>query len=195
VAKYVNSTSEKLLGGFYMKGKLIIILGFAGVLALSIGLAKTLQKTEVSTVVPSKQTDTYKLVTREEQVRKEGMVAEGKDVTTVISVEEQNIVENSSVQQGNAEKSNAYAIEGRIIQLEKDRMTVINGVSKEMIEKYSAIEIFSKRHGEVIIFYLKDTSKKFKIGQLVRVWRDKDSPIKESDPLQMYASTVEIMED
>ncbi|MGG0413808.1 hypothetical protein [Peribacillus simplex] len=83
-----------------MKGKLVLTLGFAGVLAVSIGFAKDLQKTEASAEVSSKQTDTYKLVTREEQDRREGMVAEGKNVTTVITAEEQNMVENCSAQQG-----------------------------------------------------------------------------------------------
>ena len=83
-----------------MKGKLILTLGFAGVLALSIGFAKNLEKTEASAEVSSKQTDTYKLITREEQDHREGMAAEGKDVTTVITAEEQNIVENSSAKQG-----------------------------------------------------------------------------------------------
>ncbi|MGG3943702.1 hypothetical protein ABEV54_19945 [Peribacillus psychrosaccharolyticus] len=83
-----------------MKGKLILTLGFAGVLAVSIGFAKDLQNTKASAEVSSKQTDTYKLVTREEQDRREGKVAKGKDVTTVITAEEQNMVENSSTQQG-----------------------------------------------------------------------------------------------
>ncbi|MFJ7994912.1 hypothetical protein ACIQY5_22595 [Peribacillus frigoritolerans] len=79
-----------------MKGKLFLTLGFAGALAVSIGFAKDLQKTGASANVSSKQTDTYKLVTRKEQDRREGMVAEGKDATTVITAEEQNLVENSS---------------------------------------------------------------------------------------------------
>jgi hypothetical protein len=83
-----------------MNGKLVLTLGFAGVLALSIVLAKDLQKTEASAEVSSKQADTYNLVTREEQDRIESIVAEVKDVTTVITVEEQNMVENSSAQQG-----------------------------------------------------------------------------------------------
>ena len=83
-----------------MKGKLVLTLGFAGVFAVSIGFEKDLQKTEASAEVSSKQTGTYKLVTREDQDRREGMVAEGKDVTTVITAEEQNMVENSSAQQG-----------------------------------------------------------------------------------------------
>ncbi|MEB2494579.1 hypothetical protein SOP93_26205 [Peribacillus frigoritolerans] len=83
-----------------MKGKLVLTLGFAGVLAVSIGFVKDLPKTEASAEVSSKQTDTYKLVTREEQDRREGIVVEGKDITTVITAEEQNMVENSSAQQG-----------------------------------------------------------------------------------------------
>ncbi|MEP9409564.1 hypothetical protein ABKP09_25125 [Peribacillus frigoritolerans] len=83
-----------------MKGKLFLTLGFSGALAVSISFAKDLQKTEASANVSSKQTDTYKLVTRVEQDRREGMVADGKDATTVITAEEQNMVENSSAQQG-----------------------------------------------------------------------------------------------
>lgn len=84
-----------------MKGKLVLTLGFAGVLAVSISFAKGLQKTEASAEVSSKQTDTFKLVvTKEEQDRREGIVAEGKDVTTGITVKEQNMAENSSAQQG-----------------------------------------------------------------------------------------------
>jgi len=92
-------------------------------------------------------------------------------------------------------KSDDFEIEGRIVQLEKESMTVINDVSKEMIKKYSASELLSKRNGKAVRFYFKDTSKKFEVGQLVRVWRDKDSPILDSDPLQMSASKVEVMEE
>ncbi|MGE7602495.1 hypothetical protein ACQKL5_08275 [Peribacillus sp. NPDC097675] len=88
-----------------MKGKLILTLGFAGVLAVSIGFTKDLQKTEASEV-SSKQTDTNKHVTREEQERREGMLVEGKDAYTVITVEEQNMVENSSTQQGFVSQEN-----------------------------------------------------------------------------------------
>ncbi|MCP1491941.1 hypothetical protein J2Y73_001972 [Peribacillus frigoritolerans] len=93
-----------------MKGKLILTLGFSGALALSIGFAKDLQSTEVfaqdgqpkeeDEQTSTNNGDQYRFVTREEQDRREGMVAEGKDVTTVITAEEQNMVENSSAQQG-----------------------------------------------------------------------------------------------
>ena len=93
----------ELLGGFYMKGKLVLTLGFTGALVLSIGFAKDLQSTEAFAQDGQTSTnngDQYRFVTREEQDRREGMVAEGKDVTTVITVEEQNMVENSPAQQG-----------------------------------------------------------------------------------------------
>ncbi|WP_078410769.1 DUF3221 domain-containing protein [Priestia abyssalis] len=93
------------------------------------------------------------------------------------------------------DKSDNYEIQGRIVQVENSSMTVVNAVSKEMIKKYNTNEILSKRHGKAVIFSFKDTSKKFEIGQLVRVWRDKNSPILESDPPQMSASKVEIIED
>jgi hypothetical protein len=110
VARNVINTSSKLLGGFYMKGKLVLTIGFAGALALSIGFAKDLQSTKVfaqteQSKVIDEQTATnngvqYRVISVEEQNRREGNVAEGKNVTTNISVEEQNMVENSSAQQG-----------------------------------------------------------------------------------------------
>jgi preprotein translocase subunit SecF len=110
VARNVINTSSKLLGGFYMKGKLVLTIGFAGALTLSIGFAKDLQSTKVfaqteQSKVIDEQTATnngvqYRVISVEEQNRREGNVAEGKNVTTNISVEEQNMVENSSAQQG-----------------------------------------------------------------------------------------------
>jgi preprotein translocase subunit SecF len=110
VARNVINTSSKLLGGFYMKGKLVLTIGFAGALALSIGFAKDPQSTKVfaqteQSKVIDEQTATnngvqYRVISVEEQNRREGNVAEGKNVTTNISVEEQNMVENSSAQQG-----------------------------------------------------------------------------------------------
>jgi hypothetical protein len=66
-----------------MKKKLIFTIGLTGVLAFTIGfVAKDLQNTQLSaeeqTVVVPKQTD----------------------ITTVITIEEQNIVEKSSVTEG-----------------------------------------------------------------------------------------------
>lgn len=110
VVKYVICTNSELLGGIYMKGKVVLTIGFAGALAFSIGFAKDLQSTkEFSQIEQSigkaKQTaidngDLYRIISAEEQNRREGKVDEGKNVTTKISVEEQNMVENSSVQQG-----------------------------------------------------------------------------------------------
>ena len=79
-----------------MKRKLVLTIGFAGALALSIGFAKDFQNTKVFAQTDG---DQYKLVTKEEQDRRESKVV-GKDITTVITVEEQNMVENSSAKQG-----------------------------------------------------------------------------------------------
>ena len=99
-----------------MKGKLFLAFGFVGILAVSFGFSKGFQKTEASIEVSSKQTERYKLVTREEQDRSEGMVTEGKDVITVITAEEQKMVENNSAQQGFVSQKNGtgfYFIKGK----------------------------------------------------------------------------------
>ncbi|MEE6453182.1 hypothetical protein RAH41_21750 [Gottfriedia acidiceleris] len=80
-----------------MKRKLILSIGFAGALALSIGFTKDFQNTKVYAQTNG---DQYKHVTREEQDYREGNTVEGKDITTTITVEEQNIVEKSSSKQG-----------------------------------------------------------------------------------------------
>lgn len=71
---------------FYMKGKLILTLGSAGALALSIGFVKDLQSTKVfaqtgQSKVKVEQTvttngDQYRVISVEEQNRREGNVAE-----------------------------------------------------------------------------------------------------------------------
>lgn len=101
---------QNQLGGLFMKKKLVLTLGVAGALALSIGFTKDSQSTKVfaqteQSKVKFGQTATnngnqYRVVSREEQDRLEGMIAEGKDLYTFISAEEQNMVENSSAQQG-----------------------------------------------------------------------------------------------
>ena len=63
-----------------MKGKLVLTLGLTGVLALSIGFSKNLQSTKVSAKeqpeVTSKQTDVTTVITKEEQYMVENMSAE-----------------------------------------------------------------------------------------------------------------------
>lgn len=93
-----------------MKGKLVLIIGVAGALALSFGFANDLQSTKIfgqteQLKVKDEQTatyngDQYRVISVEEQNRREGKVARGKNVTTTILVEEQNVVENSLAQQG-----------------------------------------------------------------------------------------------
>ncbi|MGG0175189.1 hypothetical protein [Gottfriedia acidiceleris] len=87
-----------------MKKKLVLSIGFAGALALSIGFAKDFQNTKVYAQTNG---DKYRIVSVEEQNRREAMLAEGKteqvtdgDKYTFISAEEQNMLENSSAQQG-----------------------------------------------------------------------------------------------
>jgi hypothetical protein len=89
-----------------MKGKLALTIGFAGALALSIGLAKDLQSTRVFAQSVSTNGDQYIVISAEEQNRREGNVAEGKNVTTIISVDEQNRVENSAAIQGFVSQEN-----------------------------------------------------------------------------------------
>ncbi|MGG2134614.1 hypothetical protein AB1284_25400 [Bacillus sp. S2(2024)] len=80
-----------------MKRKLVLSIGFSGALALSIGFARDFQCPKVFAQTNG---DQYKLVTKEEQDQRESTVVEGKDVTTVITAEEQDMVENSSAQEG-----------------------------------------------------------------------------------------------
>lgn len=93
-----------------MKGKIVLTTVFAGALALSIGFTKDLESTNVFAQtellkVKSGQTatnngDQYRVISVEEQNRREGYVAEGKSLTTNISIEEQDMVEKSSAKQG-----------------------------------------------------------------------------------------------
>ncbi|MGG1397712.1 hypothetical protein ABE288_07755 [Bacillus salipaludis] len=71
-----------------MKGKLVLAIGFAGALAFLIGFAKNLQSTKVFAQ------------TEQSKVKVEQTAANNGDQYRVISVEEQNMVENSSAQKG-----------------------------------------------------------------------------------------------
>ncbi|MCM3572317.1 hypothetical protein M3172_03885 [Mesobacillus subterraneus] len=91
-----------------MKRKIVLITVFAGALALSNGFTKDLESTKVSAQtsnVKIGQTatnngDQYRVISVEEQNRREGYEAEGKISITNISIEEQNMVEKSSAKQG-----------------------------------------------------------------------------------------------
>ncbi|MFP7296934.1 hypothetical protein [Neobacillus niacini] len=77
---------------------------------LSIGFPKDLQSTKVFTQTEQSKViveqtaanngDEYRVISVEEQNQREGNVAREKNVTTLISMEEQNMVENSATQQG-----------------------------------------------------------------------------------------------
>lgn len=91
-----------------MKRKIVLATVFAGALALSIGFTKHLESTKEfaqTSKVKIGQTatnngDQYRVISVEEQNRREGYEAEGKSLITNISVEEQNMVEKNSAKQG-----------------------------------------------------------------------------------------------
>lgn len=93
-----------------MKRKIVLTTVFAGALALSIGFTKDLESTKVFAQTELSKVkigqpatnngDQYRVISVKEQNRREGYEAEGKSITTNISVEEQNLVEKSSAEQG-----------------------------------------------------------------------------------------------
>jgi hypothetical protein len=93
-----------------VKRKLVLTLGVTGVLALSTGVAKGLQSTEVFALneqpnAEEEQTDTNngdqdRVVTIKEQEIRENMLNREGDLRTVITREEQEMVENISAEEG-----------------------------------------------------------------------------------------------
>lgn len=74
-----------------MKRKLVLTLGFAGVLALSVGFAENLQSTKVSAEEQPKLAEQE--IGTEFYFPKWKQLTEGSDIPTVITVEEQNRAE------------------------------------------------------------------------------------------------------
>lgn len=99
-----------------MMKKSVLILGFVGVLALSIGFMKDLQSREVFAQTEQSKVkagqafnnegDVSRVVTVEEQEMRENNSIDERDYTTVITTEEQNMVENSTVQSGFVKQEN-----------------------------------------------------------------------------------------
>lgn len=97
-----------------MKRKIVLITVFAGALALSIGFTKDMESTKVSAQTSkvkigqraTNNGDQYRVISVEEQNRREGYEAEGKSPITNISIEEQNMVEKSSAKQGFVSQEN-----------------------------------------------------------------------------------------
>lgn len=81
-----------------MKKKSLLILGFVGVISLSIGFMKDLAFAQTN------EGDVVRVVTVEEQEIRENPT--DGDQTTVITAEEQNAVENSTVQSGFVKQEN-----------------------------------------------------------------------------------------
>ena len=85
-----------------MKRKSALVLGFIGVLALSIGFTNVLAKGQADV----SNGDKVRVVTVEEQEVRENKSIEGKDL---ITVEEQNRVEKSSALSGFVPQENGQA--------------------------------------------------------------------------------------
>ncbi|MCA0983513.1 hypothetical protein LCL89_05530 [Halobacillus yeomjeoni] len=75
---------------------IILAFGVVGILSVSIGFSNVLAKGETNDQLG----DTNRVVTAEEQNKVENKTVEDKSVTTVITAEEQNRVENSSAPSG-----------------------------------------------------------------------------------------------
>ncbi|MYL44287.1 hypothetical protein GLV94_01380 [Virgibacillus halodenitrificans] len=74
-----------------MKRKVGLVFGFMGIFALSIGFTNVLAKGQID----EGNGDKVKVVTVEEQEAYENQSIDGKDVKTVITLEEQNTGESS----------------------------------------------------------------------------------------------------
>jgi|GEM_PF-1279704 len=116
-----------------MKGKLVFTIGLTGVLAFTIGFAKDLQSN---------------IVSAEEQT----------DITTVITKEEQKIVENMSVKEGFVQQENGtgfFFIKGELTE-KKDVTAVITADEQNTIEKMSIKEGFIPQENGTGFFFIKE---------------------------------------
>jgi len=116
-----------------MKRKLVFTFGLTGVLALTIGFAKDLQITEVSA---------------EEQT----------NITTVITKEEQNMVENMSAKEGFVPQGNGsgFFFSKEDSTERKDITTVITAEEQNMVENMSAKEGFVPQENGSGFFFIKE---------------------------------------
>lgn len=113
-----------------MKGKLVFTIGLTGVLAFTIGFAK----------------DNI------------GSAKEQTDITTVITKEEQKIVENMSVKEGFVQQENGtgfYFIKGEPTE-KKDVTAVITADEQNTIEKMSIEEGFKPQENGTGFFFIKE---------------------------------------
>lgn len=113
-----------------MKGKLVFTIGLTGVLAFTIGFAK----------------DNI------------GWAKEQTDITTVITKEEQKMVENMSVKEGFVPQENGtgfYFIKGEPTE-KKDVTAVITADEQNTIEKMSIEEGFKPQENGTGFFFIKE---------------------------------------
>lgn len=123
-----------------MKRKLVFTFGLTGVLALTMGFEIDLSSTKVSaeeqTVVASKQAD----------------------ITTIITKEEQNKVENMSAKEGFVTQKNGTGflfIKGEPTE-RKDVTTVITAEEQKMVEEMSNNEGFVTQENGTGFFFIKE---------------------------------------
>ena len=113
-----------------MKGKLVFTIGLTGVLALTIGFAK----------------DNI------------GSAKEQTDITTVITKEEQKMVENISAKEGFVQQENGtgfFFIKGEPTE-KKDVTAVITAHEQNTIEKMSIEEGFIPQENGTGFFFIKE---------------------------------------
>ncbi|TKI53671.1 hypothetical protein FC756_22615 [Lysinibacillus mangiferihumi] len=120
-----------------MKGKLVFTIGLTGVLAFTIGFAKyNIGSAEEQTLVASEQTD----------------------ITTVITKEEQKMVENMSVKEGFVPQENGTGFffnKGEPTE-KKDVTAVITAHEQNTIEKMSIEEGFIPQENGTGFFFIKE---------------------------------------
>ena len=115
-----------------MKRKLIFTLGLTGVLTLTFGFAKDLQSIKVS-------------------------AEEKTDITTIITKEEQNTVENLSAKKGFVTQENGtgfFFVKGE--PTESKDTTVITAEEQKMVEKMSVKEGFVTQENGTGFFFIKE---------------------------------------
>jgi len=116
-----------------MKKKLVATLGLTGVLALTFGLTNDLQS---STVLAQEQLDK----------------------STVITTEEQNMVEGLSANKGFVPQANGtgFVFEKEKLTDNKDSITVITAQEQNMVEEMAGQAGFVTQEDGNVFFYIKE---------------------------------------
>lgn len=120
-------------GGYHMKKKLVATLGLTGVLALTFGLTNDLQNSTVS-------------------------AQEQPDKSTVITTEEQNMVESLSANKGFVPQANGtgFVFVKEKLTDSKDSVTVITAQEQNMVEEMAEQAGFVAQEDGNGFFYIKE---------------------------------------